>query len=590
MGQKYAIETLNLVDGHGIFVEAAGHFAGQHVYKVDDEVVALLREKECLIKSHKFEHSYPHCWRTKTPLIYRATPQWFISMEEKGLKNDAMEAIKGVQWFPSWGQNRIEAMVDQSPDWCVSRQRTWGVPITLFIHKETQELHPNTAALVEQVAQRVEESGIDAWFDLECNELLGDEADQYIKVNDTLDVWFDSGVTHYSVLDQDDNLVFPADLYLEGSDQHRGWFQSSLKTGIAIKGVAPYKQVLTHGFTVDQDGRKMSKSLGNVVAPQQVMSKYGADILRLWVAATDFSGEMAVSDEILKRTADSYRRIRNTSRFLLSNLSGFDLAQHSVAKEEMLVLDRWAVDRAAQLQKEILEAFNNYQFLNVYQKVHHFCALDLGGFYLDIIKDRQYTTQADSLARRSCQTALHLIMEAMVRWVAPILSFTADEIWKELPGDRSQSVHLETWFDGLFELDVEESMGRDFWQQVLEVKTAVNKELENQRNAGVVKSGLGTDIVLYADDQLKSLLESLGEELRFVLITSSATVAPLAEAPESAVDTELGLKLVVKVSDNQKCVRCWHHREDVGAHADHPELCGRCVENVEGDGEQRAYA
>ncbi len=591
VGQKYAIETLNLVDGHGIFVQAAGQFAGQHVYKVDDEVVALLREKGCLIKSHKFEHSYPHCWRTKTPLIYRATPQWFISMDEKNLKQDALEAIKGVQWFPSWGQNRIEAMVDQSPDWCVSRQRTWGVPITLFIHKETQALHPDTARLIEAVAERVEKAGIDAWFDLEPQELLDDEADQYIKVNDTLDVWFDSGVTHYSVLDQDDKLSFPADLYLEGSDQHRGWFQSSLKTGIAIKGVAPYKQVLTHGFTVDQDGRKMSKSLGNVVAPQTVMNKYGADILRLWVAATDFSGEMAVSDEILKRTADSYRRIRNTSRFLLSNLSGFDPALHSVAPEEMLALDRWAVDRAAQLQQEITDAYQNYQFLNVYQKVHHFCALDLGGFYLDIIKDRQYTTQADSLARRSCQTALFHIMEAMVRWVAPILSFTAEEIWKHLPGERSESVHLETWYQGLFELDAEAAMGRDYWQQILEVKTVVNKELENQRNAGTVKSGLSTDIVLYADPALKAMLEQLGDELRFVLITSSAAVEALADAAPDAVETELSsLKLTVALSDNQKCTRCWHHREDVGAVAGHPELCGRCVENVDGEGEQRAYA
>ncbi len=591
VGQKYAIETLNLVDGHGIFVSAAGQFAGQHVYKVDDEVVALLREKDCLIKAHKFEHSYPHCWRTKTPLIYRATPQWFISMDENNLKKDATEAIKGVQWFPSWGQSRIEGMVDQSPDWCVSRQRTWGVPIALFIHKESQDLHPETARLIEEVAQKVEKGGIDAWFDLEPQELLGDEADQYIKVNDTLDVWFDSGVTHYSVLDQDDNLAFPADLYLEGSDQHRGWFQSSLKTSIAIKGVAPYKQVLTHGFTVDQDGRKMSKSVGNVVAPQKVMNKYGADILRLWVAATDFSGEMAVSDEILKRTSDSYRRIRNTSRFLLSNLNGFDPAQHAVSADEMLALDCWAVDRAAQLQKEILEAYNSYQFLNVYQKVHHFCALDLGGFYLDIIKDRQYTTKPDSLARRSCQTALYLIMESMVRWVAPILSFTAEEIWKQLPGDRSQSVHLETWFEGVFELTGDEVMGREYWQQILDVKTAVNKELENQRNAGVVKSGLGTDIVLFADQQLQTLLASLSEELRFVLITSSATVAPLEQAPEDSVATDLsGLKLKVNVSENQKCVRCWHHREDVGAHQQHPELCGRCVENVDGKGEQRAYA
>ncbi|WP_210395821.1 isoleucine--tRNA ligase [Motiliproteus sediminis] len=591
VGKKYAIETLNLVDGHGIFIEAAGDFAGRHVYKVDDEVVALLRDKGRLVKEHKFQHSYPHCWRTKTPLIYRATPQWFVSMDAKDLKGDAMEAIKGVQWFPSWGQNRIESMVEQSPDWCVSRQRTWGVPITLFIHKETQEIHPRTAELIEQVAQRVEKEGIDAWFDLEPNELLGDEAEAYIKVNDTLDVWFDSGVTHYSVLDQRDNLQFPADLYLEGSDQHRGWFQSSLKTGIAIKGVAPYKQVLTHGFTVDQDGRKMSKSLGNVVAPQDVMNKYGADILRLWVAATDFSGEMAVSDEILKRTADAYRRIRNTARFLLANLNGFDPAADQVPAADMLALDRWAVDRAAQLQSEIQKAYDGYQFLSVYQKVHHFCSLDLGGFYLDIIKDRQYTTQANSLARRSCQTALYHIVEALCRWVSPILSFTAEEIWQNLPGERSASVHLETWYTGLFELDEAESMGRAFWQQVMAVKDAVNKQLENMRNKGEVKSALATELVLFCEPDLQALLERLGDELRFVLITSAARVETLDAAPSAAVATDLdGLKVLIRVSEHGKCTRCWHLRDDVGQHADHPELCGRCVDNVEGTGEERAYA
>ena len=349
--------------------------------------------------------------------------------------------------------------------------------------------------------------------------------------------------------------------------------------------------MLTHGFTVDQDGRKMSKSMGNVVAPQTVMNKYGADILRLWVAATDFSGEMAVSDEILKRTADSYRRIRNTSRFLLSNLNGFDPALHAVPAGDMLALDRWAVDRASQLQKEITEAYTSYQFLNVYQKVHHFCAQDLGGVYLDIIKDRQYTTQADSLARRSCQTALFLIMEAMVRWIAPILSFTAEDIWKQLPGERSESVHLETWYQELFELDGSEVMGRDFWQQVLSVKNAVNKELENQRNAGIVKSGLSTNVVLYADPDLKAALERLGDELRFVLISSSASVEALVDAVSDAKDTELAtLKLKISLSTDEKCCRCWHLREDVGAYADHPELCGRCVENVEGEGERRAYA
>ncbi|MCV6589174.1 MAG: isoleucine--tRNA ligase, partial [Marinobacterium sp.] len=448
-GARYGIGTLNLVADNGTFVEAAGAFAGQHVYKVDDAVVELLKEKEALVLEHKFQHSYPHCWRTKTPLIYRATPQWFISMTEKGLKADAMEAIKGVEWFPAWGQNRIEAMVDQSPDWCVSRQRTWGVPITLFIHKETQQLHPKTAELIEQVALRVEKEGIDAWFDLDVAELLGDEAEQYSKVTDTLDVWFDSGVTHSSVLDQRDYLRSPADLYLEGSDQHRGWFQSSLKTGIAIKGGAPYKQVLTHGFTVDGQGRKMSKSVGNVVAPQEVMNKYGADILRLWVASTDYRGEMTCSDDIIKRAADAYRRIRNTARFLLANLSGFEPAEHMVAFDDMVELDKWAVDRTAQLQKEIAGHYDQYEFLQIFQKVSLFCSQDLGGFYLDIIKDRQYTAATEGHARRSAQSALYHIVEALTRWVAPILSFTADEIWQVLPGKRSESVMLETWYEGL---------------------------------------------------------------------------------------------------------------------------------------------
>jgi len=443
-GRRYGIGTLNLVADNGVFTEGAGQFAGQHVYKVDDAVCDVLKENNALVLEYKFQHSYPHCWRTKTPLIYRATPQWFISMEAKGLKADALTAIKGVEWFPGWGQNRIEAMVEQSPDWCVSRQRTWGVPITLFIHKETQELHPNTAELIEQVAQRIEKAGIDAWFDLDAAELLGDEAEQYSKVTDTLDVWFDSGVTHSSVLDTREGLHSPADMYLEGSDQHRGWFQSSLKTAIAIKGAAPYKQVLTHGFTVDGQGRKMSKSIGNVVAPQEVMNKYGADILRLWVASTDYSGEMTCSDEILKRAADAYRRIRNTARFLLANLNGFNPETDLVAAEEMVALDRWAVDRAARLQDELVGHYDKYEFLNVYQKISHFCSQEMGGFYLDIIKDRQYTAATEGHARRSCQTALYHIVEALTRWIAPILSFTADEILEQIPGQHDESVLLGT--------------------------------------------------------------------------------------------------------------------------------------------------
>ena len=592
VGRANGIGTINLVQDNGVYSDAAGEFAGLHVYKVDDAVLEALGRNDALVFQSKIFHSYPHCWRTKTPLIFRATPQWFISMDEKGLLDDAKAAVKGVKWTPSWGQNRMEGMLNNSPDWCVSRQRTWGVPIALFINKETQELHPETPRLIEEVAQRIEKEGMDAWFEMDAAELLGEEADKYSKVSDTLDVWFDSGVTHYSVIDQRDELSFPADLYLEGSDQHRGWFQSSLKTSIAIRGVPPYKGVLTHGFTVDGDGRKMSKSLGNVVSPQKVMQTLGADIIRLWVAATDYTGEMTVSDEILKRVADGYRRIRNTARFMLANLTGFDPAKDLVAPENMIALDRWIVDRAAQLQKEIDEAYNEYQFLAVVQKIQNFCSLDLGGFYLDVIKDRQYTTQEDSLARRSAQTALYHIAEAFTRWIAPILSFTADEIWQELPGEHSESVFLDTWYEGLFELSGDEALGRHFWKQVLDVKMAANKVLEAVRKEGKIKASLSAEITLYCDAELQATLSKLGDELRFVLISSEANVASLADAPADAAETELaGLKVAVLVSEKEKCVRCWHHREEVGKRESHPELCDRCISNLpEGEGEQRHFA
>ena len=590
VGNKYNIGTLNYLDDNGIFRSNVELFAGEHVYKVDQKIVDVLIEKDRLLVQDKLRHSYPHCWRTKTPLIFRATPQWFISMDKEGLLHSAMNSLEGVKFTPDWGRNRMESMLGQSPDWCISRQRTWGVPIALFIHKETEELHPDTAALVEKVALKVEQEGIDAWFDLDPSEVMpAEEANQYVKVTDTLDVWFDSGVTHYSVLGRREELRSPADIYVEGSDQHRGWFQSSLKTGIAIKGEPPYKQLLTHGFTVDANGRKMSKSLGNVIAPQKVFNSLGADILRLWVSATDYSAEMTVSDEILKRTADSYRRIRNTARFLLSNLSGFDPAKDAVAREDMLSLDRWAVDRALRLQEEVIEAYDSYNFLNVYQKVHNFCALDLGGFYLDIIKDRQYTTQADSKARRSCQTAMYHIIEAFARWMAPITSFTADEIWQAIPGERGQSVFLETWYQGLSSLEGDE-LGRDYWNQVMAVKTAVNKALEDARQEGTIGGGLEAEVTLYASEELQQLLGKLGDELRFVLITSRADLEPLASAT-GAVDTDVeGLKVAVAKSSHEKCERCWHRREDVGTIEAHSQLCGRCVENVEGTGEVRQFA
>jgi isoleucyl-tRNA synthetase len=451
-------------------------------------------------------------------------------------------------------------------------------------------LHPDTSGLMEQVAQRMEQEGIDAWFELDAADLLGDAAKDYDKVTDTLDVWFDSGVTHACVLRRREELQVPADIYLEGSDQHRGWFQSSLLTSIAIDGAAPYKTVLTHGFTVDSDGRKMSKSIGNTIAPKSVMNDLGADILRLWVAATDYRGELAVSDEIFKRTADSYRRIRNTARFLLSNLSGFDPLEEAVDFADMLSLDRWAVDRAAHLQEELIEAYRGYHFHQIYQKLHNFCANDLGGFYLDVIKDRQYTTRADSVARRSAQTAMYHIGEALVRWIAPILSFTAEEIWENLPGEHGQSVMLAQWYQGLQTQAQDEVMGAQYWQQVMSVRTAVNKEMEIQRAAGTLKGSLDAAVSLYCAADLQASLQALGDELHFALITSSATLQPLESAPDDAAATEVpGLLLQVSVATDEKCERCWHRSPEVGQISAHPTLCGRCVENIDGDGESRSF-
>ncbi|WP_096087312.1 isoleucine--tRNA ligase [Agaribacterium haliotis] len=589
VGSKYGIGTLNYVDEGGQYRDSVEIFAGEHVYKVDEKVIALLEEKGALLHQEKFQHSFPHCWRTKTPLIFRATPQWFVSMEKNGLLNSVKNSVDNVQWIPDWGEMRIRSMLDASPDWCISRQRTWGVPICLFVHKETQELHPQTAELIEKVALLIEKEGMDAWFDLEPEALLGAEAENYDKVTDTLDVWFDSGVTHFSVLKQRDYLAYPADLYLEGSDQHRGWFQSSLKTAMAINGSAPYKQVLTHGFTVDADGKKMSKSLGNTVSPQKICNELGADVLRLWVSATDFSNDMSVSDEILKRTADSYRRIRNTARFMLSNMSGFDPQTDLVANDQLVALDRWAVGRAAKLQKEILECYDNYNLHLIYQKLHNFCIVDMGGFYLDIIKDRQYTAKADGHARRSAQTALYHICQAFVRWIAPILSFTADEIWQALPGYSGDEVFVQQWLD-LPELDTNDELNDAFWAKLADVKTAVNKALEEKRNAGDVGKSLEAEVELYCDEALAESLNKVGDELRFVLITSRAVVKPLADAVDADATELDGLKLKINKTEAPKCVRCWHHRDDVGTHAGHEEICGRCVENIDGEGEKRNYA
>ncbi len=588
VAEKYQLSWVNPVMANGCFAADVPLFAGLHVLKANEPMIDLLRERGVLLHSESIKHSYPHCWRHKTPMIFLATPQWFIDMDKNGLRKSIAKAIEGVQWVPDWGKARIQTMVEARPDWCISRQRAWGTPMPLFVHNTTRELHPNTLGLIEIVAKQVEKEGIDAWFNLDKKTLLGHDAEYYEKISDTLDVWFDSGVSHFAVLKTHKNLSMPADVYFEGSDQHRGWFNSSLTTAIAIDGHAPYKTVLTHGYTVDAEGKKLSKSKGNYVALDKMISQYGADILRLWVASTDYRHEVSISDEIIRRNADAYRRIRNTARFLLANLFDFDPKLHMVSVEQMVDLDRWILKRTQLLQAEIMTAYEHYHFHVIYQKIHNFCAVDLGSFYLDVIKDRQYTTPKESVARRSCQTAMFHIIQALTRWLAPILSFTADEIWHFIPGNNEESVFLTTWYENW---PVIEGVDMALWQQLQIVRDDVNKALELERQQGHIGSALAAKVQLYAQGHLLSSLLSLGDELRFLLITSGATVHALSDAPEGAFhNAELNLAIKVEPNSFEKCGRCWHRCEDVGQDTVHPELCSRCVGNISGHAEKRCYA
>ena len=592
IGQQYQLELYSPVNDQGVFKEDTEFFAGLHVFKANAEIIRHLAENNRLLHETKLNHSYPHCWRHKTPLIFRATPQWFISMEKVKLREQVLEEIAEVQWFPDWGQARIHAMIAQRPDWCISRQRMWGVPLCIFVHKDTGEIHPNTLALMERVATDISIQGVDAWFECEISDYLDDEADQYTKVIDTLDVWFDSGISHHAVLEHRDGLHRPADMYLEGSDQHRGWFHTSILSAVAMTGKAPYKQVLTHGYTVDAQGRKMSKSLGNVIAPDKVIKTLGADVIRLWTASSAYCNEINVSDEILKRTSDTYRRLRNTARFLLSNLHDFDPSKDLLINEELIALDAWAVDKAYLTQEKIKVSYDNYQFHLVTQAIHHFCNVDMGAFYLDIIKDRLYTAAKNSKARRSAQTALYHIVEALVRWLAPIVSFTAEEIWQHMPGEQEGSVFLAKWYENLTTLADNSPLDRKMWTEIIAIRNAVNKELEAKRAAEMIGSALEAKVILFVDPNLASLLEKIEKELRFVLITSAAEVQPLLQQTPDAVDTDLpGLKIEIQALSDPKCVRCWQRIVDVGQHIEHPEICQRCYVNITTEeGEERYYA
>lgn len=589
VGQKYGLPVDNPVGDDGKFYERIPLVGGQSVWAASKTVMGELEHSGLLLHAAKLQHSYPHCWRHKTPIIFRATRQWFIGMDKpataggapgKTLRESAMTAVEATRFYPAWGRARLEAMIRNRPDWCVSRQRSWGVPLPFFVHKETGELHPRTQALLEEVAKRVEQQGIEAWFGLDAGELLGKDADAYRKLSDVMDVWFDSGSTHAFVLKQRPELRHPADLYLEGSDQHRGWFQSSLLTGCATDGHGPYGSLLTHGFVVDGQGHKMSKSKGNVIAPQKVMDTSGADILRLWVAATDYSGELSISDEILKRVVEAYRRIRNTLRFLLANISDFDPAVHGVPLDQWLDIDHYALVMMGDLQETLRGHYDAYEFHHVVQKLQTFCSEDLGGFYLDILKDRLYTAAEDGRPRRSAQTALYHIAHALARLIAPVLTFTGEEVWEILAGNAEDSVFLHTWH-ALPMVPDQDSL-RNRWEIIRGARAEVQRHLEVYRAEGSIGSSLQAEVVLYAAGEKYQALHSLGNDLRFVLITSQATLREAHGADQESV--------TVTVSPHRKCDRCWHYREDVGIDPAHAPICGRCVSNLFGEGEPRDHA
>jgi len=602
-------EILTPVMGNGRYIESLPHFGGLSIWKANPKIVALMAEKGVLLAHGDEVHSYMHCWRHKTPVILRATTQWFAGMDEvpgyKGVKppeplrTTALRGVEATQFYPSWGKARLHGMIANRPDWTLSRQRQWGVPMPFFIRQETGELHPRALDLLEEVAKEVERSGIEAWQRIDEQKLLGDDAPYYEKVKDTLDVWFDSGTTHYTVLrgSHASESAFPADLYLEGSDQHRGWFHSSLLTACMMDGMPPYRALLTHGFVVDGSGHKMSKSKGNVIAPQAVMDELGADILRLWVASTDYSGELSISKEILKRVVESYRRIRNTLRFLLANLADFDIRKHALPVREWLEIDRYAWLMAHDLQRALTPSelgskepasaghYGSYEFHLVAQKLQTFCSEDLGGFYLDILKDRLYTAPADSRARRSAQNALYHITQSLTRLLAPILSFTAQEVWETLNGNEA-SVFEQTWYE--FDLPEDPDALRSRWQRLRALRSDVQKQLEALRVEGRIGSSLAAEVELHAGGEEEGFLRSFGDDLRFVFITSKAEVN--GSALDGVETTLPNVKVSARPSPHSKCERCWHYRADVGADAEHPEICRRCVENLYGAGEVRTHA
>ena len=582
-GKKYNLETYNPVDDYGRFYESLPIFGGKKIRECNDEIIELLKENKSLLFSENYEHSYPHCWRYKTPLIFRATPQWFMSMDNSGLRKSIQKEIPIINWLPSWGQDRIFNMIEGRPDWCLSRQRNWGVPLPLFLHKESNELHPDTQTILNKASEIIKDGNIEAWIDYD-KKLLVKDIESYTEVKDTLDVWFDSGVTHQSVL-KNRGIEETADLYLEGSDQHRGWFQSSLITSHAMYGKSPYKNVLTHGFVVDKDGQKMSKSIGNIISPQKIIKDKGADILRLWVAMTDYSKEMTISDEIIKRVSESYRRIRNTSKFLLSNISDYDGTE--IDLDNMVQIDKWIIHKAKKLNIQIQKDYSEFKFHKLIQDIINFCTLELGGYYLDIIKDRLYTSKSDGLSRRSAQKTCHILISYLNSWIAPILTFTAEEIYSKMPNAKD-SIYLTEWFDIDFSMDDHEI---DIYDSLYSIKPFVSRMIEEARNDNKVGSSLECKLDLICNDKLYQNINNISDELKFVFIVSECTLRLGNENYSYSIDKNpYKLSISISKSQNNKCERCWHLNETVGTIEDHPTICRRCSDNVYGDGECRKFA
>lgn len=572
-GLKNNLEVFNPVNDKGVFIESLELFGGLHVRKANDPIIKCLIDNDKILHHEKYNHSYPHCWRFKTPLIFRATPQWFVSMDQGSLREKINNNLDKVNWVPSWGYDRIKNMIKNRPDWCISRQRFWGVPIPLFVNKETNELHTDTSKILDKVADIISRENIEGWFDYDKSKLV-DNPDEYYMVTDTLDVWFDSGVSHIAVMKQR-GLGDTADLYLEGSDQHRGWFQSSLITGMAIMDKPPYKNVLTHGFVVDANGQKMSKSQGNVIAPQSIIKSKGSDILRLWVATTDYTKEMHISEEILKRASEGYRRIRNTIKFLLSNISDYS-NENSKTPDELTLVDKWILNQAQILQISVRKNYDEFKFHQIVQDIQNFCTVQLGGYYLDIIKDRLYTSKVDGGPRRASQYVCYNILKMMNIWIAPILSFTAEEVYQQMDDRKFDSVFLDEWVNDEFSIDDNENK---VGNKLFALKQLVSKKLDEARNNDIIGSSLEATIHLNVDNKTYDLLSSYKDELKFIFITSDCNLNSKFENNE--------IEILVEKNNNLKCERCWHMSDTVGKVEKHPLLCSRCHSNVYADGEQR---